>query len=83
MPYKYSILSSHADADTPKPRQTKSGAGYLKNATKSRAGDLSGRGRLVDNASDPFGSANYAENGRMNQRAKNKSKPKNIKKGAK
>ena len=82
MPYKYSILSSHADADSPKPRPT-SGAGYLKNAAKSRAGDLSGRGRLVDNASDPFGSSNYAGNGRVNQRAKSKSKMRNIKKGAK
>jgi hypothetical protein len=81
MPYKYSILSSHSDATPPKP--TKSGAGYLKNAAKSRAGDLSGRGRLVDNASDPFGSSNYAGNGRVNQRAKSKSKMKNIKKGAK
>jgi len=81
MPYKYSILSSHSDATPPKP--TKSGAGYLKNAAKSRAGDLSGRGRLVDNASDPFGSSNYAGNGRVNQRAKSKSKIKNIKKGAK
>lgn len=54
----------------------KTGAGYLKKTYNSAAGDLSGRGRMLNAKDEFFAYPVYADNGRTSQRAKDQAKRK-------
>ena len=55
----------------------KTGAGYMKQTYNSAAGDLSGRGRMLNAKDEFFAYPVYADNGRISQRAKYQAKRKN------
>jgi hypothetical protein len=54
----------------------KTGAGYMKQTYNSAAGDLSGRGRMLNAKDEFFAYPVYADNGRTSQRAKDQAKRK-------
>ena len=54
----------------------KSGAGYMNQTYNSAAGDLSGRGRMLNAKDEFFAYPVYADNGRISQRAKDQTKRK-------
>ena len=72
------IKKAKPKSSTPKPPRgaNQTGAGYMKKTYNSAAGDLSGRGRMLNAKDEFFAYPVYADNGRTSQRAKDQTKRK-------